>query len=155
MSQSKIADFLEKWKINEFKTKLQLTGRTKIDFYNDIDKLLRTMCNIFDKLSNIAPMRGAQVLMGLAKLHETSTIINKTDVKNCLNIDRLEKLKYAFDYLEKAGYITIEKKTEKFHIVKLNEEDNPDLTVFREIVQKYWKSPLEEKEKVKKWSEEI
>jgi hypothetical protein len=67
----------------------------------------------------------------------------------------LEKLKYAFDYLEKAGYITIEKKTAKFHIVRLNEEDNPDLTVFREIVQKYWKSPLEEKEKIKKWSEEI
>ena len=154
MSQS-YKDFLKKYNIDDFKTKLQLTGRTKIDFYNDIDKLLRSMCNIFDKLSNIAPMRGAQVLMGLAKLHETNTIINKTDVKNCLNIDRLEKLKYAFDYLENAGYIKIEKKTEKFHIVKLNEEDNPDLTVFREIVQKYWKSPQEEVEQAKKWSEEI
>ena len=154
MSQS-YKDFLKKYNIDDFKTKLQLTGRTKIDFYNDIDKLLRSMCTIFDKLSNIAPMRGAQVLMGLAKLQGTNNVINKTDVKNCLNIDRLEKLKYAFDYLENAGYIKIEKKTKKFHIVKLNEEDNPDLTVFREIVQKYWKSPLEEKEKVKKWSEEI
>jgi hypothetical protein len=81
------------------------------------------VCIILDKLSNIAPMRGAQVLMGLAKLQKTNTVINKTDIKNCLNIDRLEKLKYAFDYLENAGYITIEKKTEKFHIVKLNEED--------------------------------
>jgi len=154
MSQS-YKDFLKKYNIDDFKTKLQLTGHTKIDFYNDIDKLLRSMCTIFDKLSNIAPMRGAQVLMGLAKLQETNNVINKTDVKNCLNIDRLEKLKYAFDYLEKTGYITIEKKTEKFHIVKLNEKDNPDLTVFREIVQRYWKSPLEEKEKIKKWSEEI
>ena len=154
MSQS-YKDFLKKYNIDDFKTKLQLTGRTKVDFYNDIDKLLRAMCNIFDKLSNIAPMRGAQVLMGLAKLHETNDVINKTDVKKCLNIDRLEKLKYAFDYLEKAGYIKIEKKTEKFHIVKLNEEDNPDLTVFREIVQKYWKSPQEEVEQAKKWSEEI
>lgn len=154
MSQS-YKDFLKKYNIDDFKTKLQLSGRTKIDFYNDIDKLLRGICTIFDKLSNIAPMRGAQVLMGLAKLQETNDVINKTDVKKCLNIDRLEKLKYAFDYLEKAGYIKIEKKTEKFHIVKLNEEDNPDLTVFREIVQKYWKSPLEEKEKIKKWSEEI
>ncbi len=154
MSQS-YKDFLKKYNIDDFKTKLQLTGRTKIDFYNDIDKLLRSMCTIFDKLSNIAPMRGAQVLMGLAKLHGTNNVINKTDVKNCLNIDRLEKLKYAFDYLEKTGYITIEKKTEKFHIVKLNEEDNPDLTVFREIVHKYWKSPLEEKEKIKKWREEV
>jgi hypothetical protein len=125
MSQS-YKDFLKKYNIDDFKTKLQLTGRTKIDFYNDIDKLLRSMCTIFDKLSNIAPMRG-----------------------------RLEKLKYAFNYLENAGYIKIEKKTEKFHIIKLNEEDNPDLAVFREIVQKYWKSPLEEKEKIKKWSEEI
>ncbi len=153
MSQS-YKDFLKKYNIDDFKTKLQLTGRTKIDFYNDIDKLLRSMCTIFDKLSNIAPMRGAQVLMGLAKLHGTNNVINKTDVKNCLNIDRLEKLKYAFDYLEKAGYITIEKKTEKFHIVKLNEEDNPDLTVFKEIVQKYWKSPQEEVKQAKKWSEE-
>jgi hypothetical protein len=92
--------------------------------------------------------------MGLAKLQETNNVINKTDIKNCLNIDRLEKLKYAFDYLENAGYIKIEKKTEKFHIVKLNEEDNPDLTVFREIVQRYWKSPQEEVEQAKKWSEE-
>jgi len=153
MSQS-YKDFLKKYNIDDFKTKLQLTGRTKIDFYNDIDKLLRSMCNIFDKLSNIAPMRGAQVLMGLAKLQEANNVINKTDVKNCLNIDRLEKLKYAFDYLENAGYITIEKKTEKFHIVKLNEEDNPNLIIFREIVQKYWKSPQEEVKQAKKWSEE-
>jgi len=154
MSQS-YKEFLKKYNIADFKTKLQLTGRTKIDFYNDIDKLLKSMCNIFDKLSNIAPMRGAQVLMGLAKLQETNQVINKTDIKKCLNVDRLEKLKYAFDYLENANYIKIEKKTEKFHIVKLNEEDNPDLTVFREIVQKYWKSPLEQKEKIKKWSEEL
>ena len=154
MSQS-YKDFLKKYNIDDFKTKLQLTGRTKIDFYNDIDKLLKSMCNIFDKLSNIAPMRGAQVLMGLAKLQETNQVINKTDIKKSLNVDRLEKLKYAFDYLENANYIKIEKKTEKFHIIKLNEEDNPDLTIFKEIVQKYWKSPLEQKEKIKKWSEEI
>ncbi len=154
MSQS-YKNFIAKYKIDDFKTKLQLTGRTKIDFYNDIDKLLKSMCNIFDKLSNIAPMRGAQVLMGLAKLQETNQVINKTDIKKSLNVDRLEKLKYAFDYLENANYIKIEKKTKKFHIIKLNEEDNPDLTIFKEIVQKYWKSPLEQKEKIKKWSEEI
>ena len=153
MSQS-YKNFIAKYKIDDFKTKLQLTGRTKIDFYNDIDKLLKSMCNIFDKLSNIAPMRGAQVLMGLAKLQETNTVINKTDIKKCLNIDRLEKLKYAFDYLENVGYIKIEKKTKKFHIVKLNEEDNPNLAIFREIVQKYWKSPQEEVIQAKKWSEE-
>ena len=51
MSQS-YKDFLKKYKIDDFKTKLQLTGRTKIDFYNDIDKLLRSICTIFDKLSN-------------------------------------------------------------------------------------------------------
>ena len=75
-------------------------------------------------------------------------------MKNSLNIDRLEKIQPAIEYLEKAKYITIEKKTERFHIIKLNDRDNPDLKVFREIVQKYWKSPQEEIEQAKKWSEE-
>ncbi|MBY8989020.1 MAG: hypothetical protein KGD61_11250 [Candidatus Lokiarchaeota archaeon] len=152
MSQS-YKDFLDKYKIDDFKTNLKLSGHTKIDFYNDIDKLLKTICTIFDKLSTIATMRGSQVLMALAKLSGPEQVINKTDVKNCLNIDRLEKLNSAFDYLENAKYITIEKKTEKFHIVKLNEKDNPDLKVFKEIVQKYWKSPREEVELATKWSE--
>ncbi len=75
-------------------------------------------------------------------------------ITRCLNINRLEKIRPAIEYLEKAKYITIEKKTEKFHILNLNEEDNPDLRVFREIIQKYWKSPREEVEQAKKWSEE-
>ena len=151
MSQS-YKDFLEKYKIDDFKTSLKLTGHTKIDFCNDIDKLLKSMSTIFDKLATIGTMRGAQVLMAVAKLSGPEKVINKTDVKNCLNIDRLEKLNSAFEYLDKANYIMIEKKTEKFHIVRLNEEDNPDLRVFREIIQKYWKSPQEEAEQVKKWS---
>ncbi|MBY9012177.1 MAG: hypothetical protein KGD70_07375, partial [Candidatus Lokiarchaeota archaeon] len=133
---------------------LKLTGHTKIDFYNDIDKLLKSMSIIFDKLATIGTMRGAQVLMAVAKLTGPDKVVNKTDVKNCLNIDRLEKLNSAFKYLKDAKYIMVEEKTEKFHIVKLNEEDNPDLNIFREIVQKYWKSPQEEVEQAKKWSEE-
>jgi hypothetical protein len=97
-------------------------------------------------------MRGGQVLMSLAKLQSDEAVINKTDIKNSLNIDRLEKLKYAFDYLEEANYIKIEKKTERFHIVRLNEDEIPDLKIFREIVQKYWTSPEEEKEKAQRWS---
>jgi hypothetical protein len=153
MSQS-YKDFLAKYKIDDFKTNLKLSGHTKIDFYNDIDKLLRTMSTIFDKLATIGTMRGAQVLMAVAKLTGPNEVVNKTDVKNCLNIDRLEKLRSAFEYLEKANYIKIEEKTEKFHIITLNEEDNPDLRVFREIIKKYWKSPREEVELAKKWSEE-
>ncbi len=154
MSQS-YKDFLDKYKIDDFKTSLKLTGHTKIDFYNDIDKLLKSMSTIFDKLATIAPMRGAHVLMAVAKLTGPDKVVNKTDVKNCLNVDRLEKILPAIEYLKRAKYITIEKKTEKFHIITLNEEDNPDLKVFREIVQKYWNSPQEEVEKAKKWSEEI
>ncbi|MFX1354850.1 MAG: hypothetical protein ACFFGP_12885, partial [Promethearchaeota archaeon] len=90
--------------------------------------------------------------MSLAKLQKESTVINKTDIMHSLNIDRLEKLFHAFEYLEKENYINIEKKTEKFHIVSLNEKDNPDLTIFREIVQKYWLTPQEESEKAKRWS---
>ena len=153
MSQS-YKDFLDKYKIDDFKTNLKLSGHTKIDFYNDIDKLLKTMGTIFDKLATIGTLRGAQVLMAVAKLTGPEEVVNKTDVKNCLNIDRLEKLNSAFEYLENAEYITVEKKTEKFHIVKLNEKKNPDLRVFKEIVQKYWKSPQEEAEKAKKWSNE-
>jgi hypothetical protein len=147
-------EFLKKYLIDDFKTNLKLTGRNKIDFYNDIDKLLRIICRIFDKLTSIAPMRGGQVLMSLAKLSEPGVVINKTDIKNNLDIDRLEKLYYAFDYLEEHNYIKIEKKTEKFHIIRLNEEEIPDLKILREIVQKYWTSPEEEKEKAKKWSGE-
>jgi len=153
MSQS-YKDFLDKYKIDDFKTSLKLTGRTKVDFFNDIDKLLKTMSTIFDKLAMIAPMRGAQVLLAVAKLTGPDSVVNKTDIKRCLNVDRLEKILSAIDYLEKAKYITIEKKTEKFHIIKLNEEDNPDLTIFREIVQKYWKSPKEEVEHANKWRDE-
>lgn len=153
MSQS-YKDFIDKYKIGDFKTSLKLSGRTKVDFYNDIDKLLKSMSTIFDKLATIGTLRGAQVLMAVAKLSGPDKVVNKTDVKNCLNIDRLEKIQPALEYLEKAKYITIEKKTEKFHIIKLNKEDNPDLNIFREIIQKYWKSPREESEQAKKWSEE-
>ncbi len=153
MSQS-YKDFLKKYKIDDFKTNLKLSGSTKIDFYNDIDKLLKTMSTIFDKLAMIAPMRGAQVLLAVAKLTGPNSVVNKTDIKRCLNIDRLEKILSAINYLEKAKYITIEKKTKKFHIIKLNEEDNPDLIIFREIVQKYWKSPQEEVEQANKWRDE-
>jgi hypothetical protein len=147
-------EFLKKYLINDFKANLKLSGINKVDFHNDIDKLLQIICRIFDKLTNIAPMRGGQVLMSLAKLSTPGAVINKTDIKNNLNIDRLEKLYYAFDYLEEKNYIKIEKKTEKFHIVRLNEEEIPDLKILREIVQKYWISPEEEKNKVKKWSNE-
>jgi len=150
MSQS-YKDFLKKYKIDDFKTNLKLSGSTKIDFYNDIDKLLKTMSTIFDKLAMIAPMRGSQVLLAIAKLTGPNNVVNKTDIRRCLNIDRLEKILSAIKYLEKAKYITIEKKTKKFHIIKLNEEDNPDLIIFREIVQKYWKSPQEEVEQANKW----
>ncbi|MEJ2296718.1 MAG: hypothetical protein P8Y23_18375, partial [Candidatus Lokiarchaeota archaeon] len=109
------------------------------------------VCRIFDKLTNIASLRGGQVMMSIAKLSSPDSVINKTDIKNNLNIDRLDKLWHAFEYLENENYIKIEKKTSKFHIVKLNEDENPDLILFREIVQSYWESPLESKEKTKDW----
>ncbi|GAH88796.1 unnamed protein product, partial [marine sediment metagenome] len=50
------------------------------------------------------------------------------------------------------NYIKIRKKTSKFHIVKLNERDNPDFKLFREIVEKFWTTPENDKNKAKIWS---
>ncbi|MFX0005082.1 MAG: hypothetical protein ACFE9C_07930 [Candidatus Hodarchaeota archaeon] len=146
-------DFIQKYQLDDFKIGLELRGHEKVNFYNDLNEIFRSICKILDKLTNIASLRGGQVLMSLAKLQESNTVINKTDVKSCLNIDRLEKLMHAFDYLEQQNYVKIEKKSQKFHIINLNVEDNPDFKLFQEIVQKYWTSPQEEKEKITKWSE--
>lgn len=144
-------DFIQKYQLDDFKIGLELKGHEKINFYNDINEIFKSICKIFDKLTTIASLRGGQVLMSLAKLYDSNTVINKTDVKSCLNIDRLEKLMHAFDYLEQQNYIRIEKKTKKFHIIKLNHENNPDFNLFQEIVQKFWVSPEEQKEKASKW----
>ncbi|MGB5910061.1 MAG: hypothetical protein WBH31_02590 [Promethearchaeia archaeon] len=146
-------EFIKKYSLENVNNKLELKGQEKIDFYNDLDKLLRVICRIFDKITNIASLRGGQVLMSLAKLQNGGSVTNKTDVMRSLNIDRLEKLKHAFDYLKRENYINIEEKTEKFHIVSLNEQDNPDLTIFREIIQKYWLTPEQEIAKTRRWIE--
>ncbi|MFX1378678.1 MAG: hypothetical protein ACFFA4_06255 [Promethearchaeota archaeon] len=145
--------FIQKYQLDDFKKGMDLKGYEKINFYNELNGIFRSICKIIDKLTNIASLRGGQVLMSLAKLQESNTVINKTDIKNSLNIDRLEKLTHAFDYLEQQNFIKIERKSQKFHIIKLNTDDNPDFMLFQEIIQKFWNSPQEEKEKVKKWRE--
>ncbi|NVM43427.1 MAG: hypothetical protein HWN79_00785 [Candidatus Lokiarchaeota archaeon] len=147
-----ITDLFEKYHLDSFEEALELRGNEKITFFNDLNSLLRSICRIFDKLTTIFSLRGGQVLMSLAKLQDSEEVISKTDVLNCLNIDRREKLIHAFDYLLEQNYIKIKKKTSKFHMVKLNEQDNPDFTLLREIVQKFWTSPQEEKDKAKSWS---
>jgi hypothetical protein len=146
-----IEDFITKYGLDNFNQPLNLVGAEKVEFYNDLNTIFRDVCNIFDRLSNIASLRGAMVLLALAKLTGQDAIINKTDVKNSLNIDRLEKLAHAFEYLEKKNTIKIKEKTPKFHIIKLNKEDNPDLYLFQEIVKKFWKSPEEKKKALHKW----
>lgn len=144
-------DFIKKYQLDDFKIGLELKGHEKVNFYNNLNEIFKVICTIFDKLTNIASIRGGQVLMSLAKLQSVESVINKSDVKNCLNIDRLEKLMHAFDYLEQQNYITIDKKTKKFHIVELNKRDNPDFILMQEIVNKFWTSPEEDKEKAIKW----
>jgi len=148
-----INDFIEKYHLDNFDEALELKGRKKIEFYNDLNELMKRICRIFDKLTTIFSLRGGQVLMSLAKLPISKEVITKTDIMNCLNIDRREKLIHAFDFLSEQNFIKIKKRTSKFHMVKLNEKDNPDFILFREIVQKYWTSPEEEKHKLKKWSD--
>jgi len=144
--------FIKKYELDDFTKLLELKGKDKVDFYNDFNELIKVVCKIFDKLTTIASLRGGQVLMSSAKLQQSDSVINKTDIMNSLNIDRLEKLLHAFDYLEKQNFIKIRKKTAKFHMIELNEKDNPDFILFREIIQKYWITPEDEKEKAKKWS---
>lgn len=143
--------FIQKYQLDNFDEELILKGRNKIDFFNDLSSIMETFCRILTKLTTIFSLRGGQVLMSLAKLKSSEDVISKTDVLNCLNIDRREKLIHAFDYLLEQNFIKIKKKTSKFHMVKLNEKDNPDFILFRELVQKFWISPQEEKEKIKSW----
>lgn len=145
-------DFFEKYHINNIDETLELKGLEKINFYNDLNEIMKSICRIFDKLTTIFSLRGGQVLMSLARLQASEEIISKTDIMNCLNIDRREKLIHAFDLLLEQNYIEIKKKTSTFHMVKLNEKDNPDFVLFRELVQKFWTSPQEEKNKTKLWS---
>ena len=148
-----INDFIEKYNLDSFDEVLELTSSDKISFLNDLNALLKTICRIFDKITTVFSLRGGQVLMSLAKLQASEDVISKTDVMNCLNIDRREKLIHAFDFLLEHNYIEIKKKTSKFHMVKLNEGDNPDFKLFREIIQKFWISPDEEKNKTKLWGD--
>ena len=146
-------DFKEKYHLDDIDEVLELKGHDKIDFINDLNALMKAICRIFNKLTTIFSLRGGQVLMSLAKLKTPEEFISKTDVLNCLNLDRREKLMHAFEFLSDQNYINIRKKTSKLHIVSLNEKDNPDFILFREIVQKFWTSPQEEKNKAKKWGE--
>jgi len=145
--------FIKKYDLDNFQKELKLKGQDKINFYNDLNELLKIICRIFDKITTIASLRGGLVLMSLAKMYQHETVITRTDIKNCLNIDRLEKLMHAFDYLERQNYINIERKTKTFHIIKLNDEDNPDFKLFQEIVKMFWSSPEENKERAKKWGD--
>ncbi|MFX1456484.1 MAG: hypothetical protein ACFFDB_14005 [Promethearchaeota archaeon] len=145
--------FIEKYNLDLFEEILELKGSKKVNFLNDLNALFKTICRIFDKVTTVFSLRGGQVLMSLAKLQGSEEVISKTDIMNCLNLDRREKLIHAFEFLEEHNYITIRKKTSKFHMVKLNEEDNPDFKLFREIVQKFWTSPEEEKNKTKRWGD--
>lgn len=147
-----ITDLFEKYHLDSFDETLELRGNDKVNFVDDLNSLLSSVCRLFDKLTTVFSLRGGQVLMSLAKLQGDEDIISKTDILKCLNLDRREKLIHAFDYLLEQNYIKIKKKTSKFHIVNLNEEDNPDFKLLMEIVQRFWTSPQEEKDKAKSWS---
>ena len=148
-----LEDFVKKYDLTDFGKALELRGMEKTEFYNDFSEVMQGVCRLFDKITNVASLRGGQVLMSLAKMQTPESVVNKSDVKNCLNIDRIEKLAHAFEYLEQNDYVKIKRKTSKFHILKLNEHDFTDFTLFREIVQKFWDSPQENKSKLKEWSE--
>ncbi|MFX1239091.1 MAG: hypothetical protein ACFFAS_06540 [Promethearchaeota archaeon] len=149
--KNSLEDFIKKYELDNFNKSLELNGSQKIDFYNNFLDLLLTISKILNKLINLGSLRAGLILASLAKLAESEPVINKTDVKNCLNIDRREKLMHAFQYLEEQGYIVVERKSSKFHIVSLNESDNPDFRLFRDLIQRFWTSPEENKRKAHEW----
>ncbi|MBN1214505.1 MAG: hypothetical protein JXA99_03590 [Candidatus Lokiarchaeota archaeon] len=144
-------EFLKKYGLEDLENSLVLDPSIKIEFLKDLNKIMKIINKIFDKLTNISSLRGGQILMALAKLETLEEVINKADIMRSLNIDRREKLYHAFDYLKEQNYIEIIEKSPKFHIIKLNIDNNPDLLLFKEIVGKYWRSPEENKLKVNKW----
>jgi hypothetical protein len=146
-----IDEFIQKYNLDDFKEKLELQGKEKLEFYNDLEKIFKTFVKILDNAANIPSIRGLLLLMGLAKLNEFNEVINKSDIKDILNIDRLEKLSHAFDYLEKNNFIKVKEKTPRFHIVKLNKMDNPGLQMLEDLIIKYWESPKNKKSKVHDW----
>jgi len=148
-----IKDFIEKYQLDNFKGTFQLKGEEQVEFYNDFNKILKSICNIFVKISNLMSLRGGQVLLGLAKLENSENIINKSDIQKCLNLDRFEKLVHAFEYLEDQKYIKVRKKNPKFHVLELNDKDYPDLKIFKEIIQKFYVSPQEQKKEFQQWRE--
>ncbi len=144
-------EFLKKYKLEDLENSLILDPSLKVEFLKDLNKIMKIINRIFDKLTNISSLRGGQILMALAKLENSEDVINKADIMRSLNIDRREKLYHAFDYLKEQNYIEIIEKSPKFHIIKLNTDHNPDLLLFKEIVEKYWRSPEENKLKISKW----
>ena len=105
-----LEDFVKKYGLSDFGKVLELRGMEKTDFFNDFTELMQGVCRLFDKITNVASLRGGQVLMSLAKLQEPESVVNKSDVKNCLNIDRIEKLAHAFEYLEQNKFVKINRK---------------------------------------------
>lgn len=58
-------NFIKKYKLDDFKIKLELKSHEKIEFYNGLNEIMKSICKIFDKLTSIASLRGGQVLMSL------------------------------------------------------------------------------------------
>ncbi len=77
-----LVDFIKKYGLDDFTKILELKGIEKIKFYEDFNEIMKIICRVFDKLTNIASLRGGQVLMSLAKLEKPESVINKTNVRN-------------------------------------------------------------------------
>ncbi len=143
--------FIEKYKLNDFNKPLELSGRDKIDFLNDLNNIMKSISNLFDKLANINSIREGLALIAIAKLQKLDAVTLKKNVMDCLLIDRYDAINRAFENLEKQNYIKLEE-IARAHRIKLNENDFPDFAILREIIQQYWESPEEVKNKMKKWS---
>lgn len=146
-------EFIKKYELDVLNKSLELKGLNKAEFLNDLKIIMQSISKLFDSLASTSFKNEGLLLLGLAKLQKKDAVILKSDIKNCLLIERYDALTNSFEKLEKQNYIKIKEIRANIHQVKLNEEDNPNFKIFREIVQNYWESPEEQKNRVKKWEE--
>lgn len=141
---------MEKYELNDINKPLELSGREKIEFLNDLRNIMESISNLFDKLTNINSIREGLVLIAIAKLQKLDAVILKKNVMDCLKIPRYDAIKRAFEDLEKQDYIKLEE-IASGHRIKLNDNKFTDLVILREIIQRYWESPEEQNNRTKKW----
>jgi len=66
-----LVDFIKKYGLDDFTKILELKNVEKINFYNDFNQIMKIICRVFDKLTNIASLRGGSGFNEFSKVRKT------------------------------------------------------------------------------------